>query len=231
MARALVKTKHWRKPSAVRVGRPPREAAGEVDKRILNAARHVFIERGLAGASIDEIARLARAGKPTIYARFPTKEALFAAVGLQKSTELLASLESEPPCGDTLAERLTAIGVDMLERLMVPEVIDFMRLCAAEARRFPDLAIIGQTARESAAKAVMLVLSEPCLAQEIRAYPALAADRRESTTRIFLDLIVARSLLNAIMGQDPLTLRIDLDAQVKRSVAFFLAGCREESEG
>jgi len=27
-----------------------------------------YFERGLAGASVDEIARLARAGKPTIYA-------------------------------------------------------------------------------------------------------------------------------------------------------------------
>jgi hypothetical protein len=36
---------------AVRTGRPPRELAGEVDQRILDAARRVFLERGLAGAS------------------------------------------------------------------------------------------------------------------------------------------------------------------------------------
>ena len=40
---------------AVRAGRPSREFAGEVDQRILDAARRVFLERGLAGASIDEI--------------------------------------------------------------------------------------------------------------------------------------------------------------------------------
>jgi AcrR family transcriptional regulator len=39
----------------------------------LDAARRVFLERGLAGASIDEIAKLACAGKPTIYAGFPTR--------------------------------------------------------------------------------------------------------------------------------------------------------------
>jgi hypothetical protein len=32
--------------------------AGEVDKRILDAARRVFLERGLAGANIEEIAGL-----------------------------------------------------------------------------------------------------------------------------------------------------------------------------
>src|SRR5580704_11788940 len=65
---------------AMRTGRPLREFAGEVDQRILDAARSVFLERGLAGASIDEIAATARAGKPTIYARYPDKETLFAAV-------------------------------------------------------------------------------------------------------------------------------------------------------
>jgi AcrR family transcriptional regulator len=210
----------------VRVGRPPRERAGEVDARILDAARRVFIERGLAGASIDEIARLARAGKPTIYARFATKEALFTAVGLQKSTELLAQLESEPPCGATIEERLVAIGIDMLDRLLAPEVIDFMRLCSAEARRFPELARIGQTARERARLAIMHALNDQVSAEEIAAYPALAPKRRGEAARIFLDLVVARTLLNAIMGEDAKALRAEADAHVERSVAFFLAGCR-----
>jgi AcrR family transcriptional regulator len=59
---------------AVRAGRPPRELAGEVDARILDAARRVFLERGLGGASVDEIASLARAGKPSIYCRVHSKE-------------------------------------------------------------------------------------------------------------------------------------------------------------
>jgi AcrR family transcriptional regulator len=35
----------------------------EVDERILDAARKLFVERGFEGASIDEIAEAARAGK------------------------------------------------------------------------------------------------------------------------------------------------------------------------
>ena len=68
------------KRAAVRFGRPPKELAGEVDARILDAARKVFLERGFEGASIDEIAEVARSGKPTIYARFRDKRALFTAV-------------------------------------------------------------------------------------------------------------------------------------------------------
>jgi hypothetical protein len=38
-----------------------------------DAALKVFLERGFAGASIDEIAIVALSGKPTIYARFPKR--------------------------------------------------------------------------------------------------------------------------------------------------------------
>ena len=67
--------------AAVRFGRPPKELEGEVDERILDAARKVFLRRGFEGASIDEIAEVARSGKPTIYARFRDKRALFTGRG------------------------------------------------------------------------------------------------------------------------------------------------------
>jgi AcrR family transcriptional regulator len=51
---------------AVRYGRPPREHAGRVEERILDAAGRVFLEHGFQGASVDEIAEAASAGKPTI---------------------------------------------------------------------------------------------------------------------------------------------------------------------
>ena len=79
MARSPATKSHPAARVAVRCGRPPRELAGEVDERILEAARKVFLERGFEGASVEEIAEAARSGKPTIYARYPNKQALFAA--------------------------------------------------------------------------------------------------------------------------------------------------------
>ena len=61
-------------------GRPSADLAGEVQARILDAAQQLFLEKGFRSASIDEISELAPASKPTIYAHFPGKEALFAAV-------------------------------------------------------------------------------------------------------------------------------------------------------
>ena len=62
------------KQEAARTGRPSSERACEIEPRILDAAARVFLERGFSAASIKQIAETARAGKPTIYARYPDKD-------------------------------------------------------------------------------------------------------------------------------------------------------------
>jgi AcrR family transcriptional regulator len=100
-----------------RSGRPPRENAGEVDERILDAAQRVFLHRGFEGASIDEIAEVARAGKPTIYARHAGKEELFAAV-VVRNVPWPGRFEDLPSTGATLAERLQTVATTILDRAL-----------------------------------------------------------------------------------------------------------------
>jgi len=91
---------------AVRFGRPPKGLAGAVEERILGTARKVFLERGFEGASIEEIAEVARSGKPTIYGRFPGKEALFTAVVVKSVAANIARIQANTPTGATIEERL-----------------------------------------------------------------------------------------------------------------------------
>src|SRR5580693_4405905 len=90
------------KRAAVRFGRPPKELAGDVDTRILDAARKVFLERGFEGASIDEIAEVARSGKPTIYGRFRDKWVLFTAVVRRDILSRISQFKAEAPTGATV---------------------------------------------------------------------------------------------------------------------------------
>ena len=129
MDRLATPAKSHGRRRAVRTGRPPRKLAGEVDTRILDAARHIFLERGLAGASVDEISRLARAGKPTIYARFPNKEALFTAVVMQSIAANIARFEAHTPIGATLEKRLESMAVNVLRWILVSNPIDAHRDC------------------------------------------------------------------------------------------------------
>jgi len=56
---------------------------------ILQAARHLLREKGYSGFSIEEVARRAAAGKPTIYRWWPTKADLFIAIyGAEKTAAI-----------------------------------------------------------------------------------------------------------------------------------------------
>ncbi len=214
-----------------RLGRPPREAAGEVDERILDAARQVFLERGLEGASIDEIARLAPASKPTIYARYPSKQALLMAVGLRNSAGVVARFESAAPVEGTVEERLVRVASNLLHGLLSSDAVDLMRLSAGEARRFPELADIGRKARERAVHAVSQVLGEVAQSDGGQVYPALAPNRIVESTWFFVDLVVARFLLRALFGESRERLCAQIDGHVSRAVPFFLAACRKGQGG
>ena len=49
-------------------------------QRIIWAAKSMFLEKGFDAANMDDVAARAGTTKPTVYAHFATKEALFAAV-------------------------------------------------------------------------------------------------------------------------------------------------------
>jgi AcrR family transcriptional regulator len=212
---------------AGRVGRPPRERAGEVDARILDAARRVFLERGVAGASIDEIANVARAGKPTIYARFPGKEALFAAVAMSNVAATAARFEGHVPTGSTLDERLANLGAALVHWILAGDVVAVLRLGISEARRLPDLAIdIHLTARRRGEEIVGKLLAEAAQSEPLGALPAFAPERLATTTRFFINLVVWPILVRALFGEKLKDLRAEVEPDMARSVAFFLAACR-----
>ena len=212
---------------APRCGRPPRELAGEVEERILNAAGRVFLERGFEGASVEEIAEAASAGKPTIYARFPNKQALFTAVIarlVRRNTDL-----GVLSCGDgALEERLEALARVILTRLLSPETIGLIRVAVAEARRFPDLATsVSSMGRTRPMEAVARLFGEWAASGDIGASPAFAAEKLPETARRFLDLVVLPMLVRALFGEDLSALNAEIGAHAARAAAFFLAACRD----
>src|SRR6476620_10261934 len=161
------------KRAAVRFGRPPKELVGEVDARILDAARKIFLERGFEGASIDEIAEVARSGKPTIYARFRDKRALFTEVVTRDILCRITEFTTEVPTGATIEERLRSAAITLLHWGFDSDRIGLMRLAVAEARRFPDLAAtVSRTARELSTELGVHLLNDLTQSDELGSLPA-----------------------------------------------------------
>jgi len=210
----------------VRPGRPRREFAGEVEERILEAAAKVFLERGFDGASIDEIAVEAHAGKPTIYARFPGKDALFSAVVAQKIRQN-SRFDNPAPTGPSSEERLRTLAIALIERAVASEAIGLVRVAVAESRRFPDVATrVGRMALERGNETIARLLGEIARSEEMAALPAFAPDRLAATTRRFTEMIVLPLVMRALFGEGPGALRAEIEPHVSESLAFFLAACR-----
>ncbi len=213
--------------AAVRSGRPPKKLAGEVEERILNAARRVFLERGFEGASIEEIADAARSGKPTIYARFANKEALFTAVVRRTIQSRVEQFKTEIPSGVTVEERLANLAVAMLQWVLVSDHVGLLRLAIAEARRFPNLAAsVGAMARERGSQSMARLLAEVAQSDPLGRLPPFAPEHLATTTRFFLELVLLPLFMRALLGEELNSLRAEIGPHAARSVALFLAAAR-----
>jgi AcrR family transcriptional regulator len=211
----------------VLLGRPPKEHAGRVEERILDASRKMFLERGFEGASIDEIAALARSGKPTIYARFRDKRALFTAVMTRDILTHIEHFKGDVPAGGSIEERLAGAGVALLQWALDSDRVGLLRLAIAEVHRFPDLASnVSRSARDLSTEVVARLLREIAQSDELGTQPAFAPQRLPRTARSFLDLVVVPILVRALFEQKLETLRPEIGRHVASSVAFFLAACQ-----
>ncbi len=205
-------------------GRPPKDLAGDAQARILDAAQQLFLEKGYRSASIDDISELAPASKPTIYAHFPGKEALFAAV-VARTIEGLTDFEDFSPEGRTIEDKLMSLGTAIVERV-VEESLGMVRATIAESQRFPELSRnVHDAARDRSLTAVSQLLDDAT--QKLARTPKgpFSAKRSRATAQIFLDLILLPMLFRLLVGETQKDLKKELPGFVRERVGFFLAAC------
>jgi TetR/AcrR family transcriptional repressor of mexJK operon len=107
---------------------------------ILEAGRQVFMRSGYGGASMDEIAAVAKVSKQTVYKHFTDKENLFTEIITndmdRRSDELIQSLIDSEAADDDLGE----LARRHIASIVKPEVMRVRRMVIGEADRFPKLA-------------------------------------------------------------------------------------------
>jgi AcrR family transcriptional regulator len=210
-----------------RLGRPPKDLAGDVKSRILDAAQQVFLKRGYQSASVDEIAEMAPASKPTIYAHFDGKEALFEAV-IVRVIIGLKNFEGYEPKGRTVTNKLTSVGTELVERFL-EDTVGVTRATIAEADRFPALSRhVHEAGRDRAAAAVSYVLNDATYKLQRGPKGPFSTKRSLATAQIFMDLILLPMLMRALMGEDAKHLRKEVPSFVRERVNFFLAACETD---
>ena len=198
------------KKPLVRVGRPVAAKAGEVERRLLDAATQLFLTRGFEATSCDQVVALAGAGKGSLYARYANKEELFTAV-VRRSVE--ASLQ---PSGDNspelpLTERLRTVGLDILHHALHPDAVAMMRMVIATATRFPELAqLADRIGWEGGVERVAQVISA-------RAKPGSVA-RAKPAAVWFISLTFAPQQMRALFGESSQSLNRSARVRVEEAI-------------
>jgi AcrR family transcriptional regulator len=95
--------------------------------RVLSQARILFVERGYADTSMQQIAEAAGLRKATLYHHFKDKEELFTQVLLVELQELSRELDRAIASGGTLAERLEAVAYVNFAEITRPDVYRLAR--------------------------------------------------------------------------------------------------------
>lgn len=158
-------------------GRVPRELRR---RQVLAIAEELFVERGYAGASMDELAGRAGVSKPVIYDLVGSKDAVFEACMAAAADELAVSV----------AEAVTGAGEDPEARLRAGALAWFEFI--GRRRAVWDSLLASQDAPATAAIEAIRIRQDGFVAQELAA--GAAADGQP------VDLELAGAVAAAMNG-------------------------------
>jgi AcrR family transcriptional regulator len=150
-----------------------------VRERILTAAFEAFTERGYAATSTLEIATRARVSKRELYALVGNKQKMLVMAIGQRAKRLQAPADM-PTLRDrkTLAQVLTAFGIQTVREVSDPAVVAVFRLAIAEAIQGPEVArTLDSVGREASRAALRHIMSESRAAGLIVGRPADLAEQ------------------------------------------------------
>lgn len=189
----------------------------------LEAARTLFLQRGYAGTTMDEIAERAGLTKRTLYNNYADKETLFTEIvndTLHFAESFVDTLREEfasPVPASQISTRLHALGQRLALAILRPETIALRRLLIGESREFPALA---REYFDRAPGQVMRALARGF--RQLSAAGVLRTTDHQRAAEQFAYLVAGASLDRAILtGEMPSTSQ--LTATARAGVDTFLA--------
>lgn len=202
-------------------GRPTKEQASRITDHIIGAATRLFIETSFEATSVDLIAAKARISKQTFYARFVSKEALFAAVIRKGMDDFLVPAGGEPDRAGPIDATLMRIGVALSERAFTPAALALYRLVASEAHQFPQLALAYREGGVRSREMIAAIFSNAMRDGQIR-----SADALFLAEQFLYAVIEGPSRVLALDGNIAKSEK-DLREWTAAAVRLFLDGCRD----
>jgi len=188
---------------------------------LLEAATALFLERGYAGTSIDDVIARAGGSRRVVYEAFGNKQGLFAAAVLSLLDRALAPLDRlEAETGPPEAV-LTRAGEAFVGVLTTPEILAAFRVVLGELHHMPGL---GRTLFERGPERAYAAVGRYLRAQV--AAGTLALEDPDAAARGLLEMMKGDVHLRGMLMPDEVPDEVAVRRHVAAAVAIFLEGAR-----
>jgi TetR/AcrR family transcriptional regulator, mexJK operon transcriptional repressor len=107
---------------------------------MVEAAYRLFVEKGYASVSVDDIIRESKGSKSSLYKFFGSKEGILKAVVESLADDMLQRISIDIPSGKSPRETLTRIGTVLVDLALSDNAINQHRQAVYNAKAFPELA-------------------------------------------------------------------------------------------
>lgn len=194
----------------------------QLREHILRTAKAQFLESGFERTSMDAVAARAETSKRSLYAHFPSKDALFAGI-VELSRELYLEQIGVPD--EDVADPVDAVVRycgRLLQVLLWTTSVQSLRMGIAEAERVPELAAGYYES--------VVEIPTARLAAYLEQRTGLAPEAADATARALVARTVYPEVMSCLLGvrpplprrPDPVTLADDVDLDRIRSCAVSL---------
>jgi AcrR family transcriptional regulator len=192
-------------------------------QQILEGARRCFLAQGFDGSSMNDIVMAAGVSKGTVYAYFPSKEKLFAAMVFEDKRR---HAERAVVLGDEtrpVAEVLHEVALRLVSQFKTPDSLAYFRMVIAASAKFPE---IGRSFYEAGpAYAIEKITAY----LEARMNDGTLKRRNPRLTAMqFIDLVQSGVTKPCLFGIESMADKLGYEAMVDSAVTLFLDGMRAE---
>jgi AcrR family transcriptional regulator len=186
-------------------------------KAMIEAAYSLFIEKGYASVSVDDIIRVSKGSKSSLYKFFGNKEGILKAVVESLADEMLHQINVEFPSGGTPREALNRIGMVLVDLALSDNAINQHRHAVSHAKAFPDVAKLWyESGPKRSFDGIAYFLEKETAAGRLRiADPGRAA-------LLFTGMIIFHDNMRLLVCL-PRSKRSELKEMVSEAVEVFLA--------
>lgn len=194
----------------------------ERQREIVRKTADLFLEKGYAEVSIDDIISRVGGSKATIYTWFGGKEGLFEAVVKLLCSDVTIAIVADVK-GD-IESQLTRIGNSFLAMVLSPPILELHRLMVSMGRTFPSAGKMFFDAGPVTAYRTVASWIE----RQQQAGLIAPADPYQLAV-LFLDMIIGEHQLRMLVSLPRETQSTKVKETVRSAVDLFLNGCRQRT--